>query len=76
MGPNGLGFLSSDGRVNTLFIPQEKLPVEARGGSLSLVSQSGAFLISRLSSAPGLPLRYAVSIGNQIDVRLSDFIAA
>jgi len=76
VGPNGLGFLSSDGRVNTLFIPQEKLPVEARGGSLSLVSQSGAFLISRLSSAPGLPLRYAVSIGNQIDVRLSDFIAA
>lgn len=76
VGPNGLGFLSSDGRVNTLFIPQEKLPVEARGGTLSLVSQSGAFLISRLSSAPGLPLRYAVSIGNQIDVRLSDFIAA
>ncbi|BDU73411.1 acetate--CoA ligase family protein [Mesoterricola silvestris] len=76
VGPNGLGFLSSEGRVNTLFIPQEKLPVEARGGALSLVSQSGAFLISRLSSAPELPLRYAVSIGNQIDVRLSDFIAA
>jgi len=76
VGPNGLGFLSSDGRVNTLFIPQEKLPVEARGGALSLVSQSGAFLISRLSSAPSLPLRYGVSIGNQIDVRLSDFIAA
>ena len=76
VGPNGLGFLSSDGRVNTLFIPQEKLPVAARGGALSLVSQSGAFLITRLSTAPQLPLRYAVSIGNQIDVRLSDFIAA
>jgi acyl-CoA synthetase (NDP forming) len=76
VGPNGLGFLSSEGSVNSLFIPQVKLPVTARGGVLSLVSQSGAFLITRLSCAPLLPLRYAVSIGNQIDVRLSGFIAA
>jgi acyl-CoA synthetase (NDP forming) len=76
VGPNGLGYLSSDHRVNTLFIPRVKLPVEARGGALSLVSQSGAFLITRLSCADQLPLRYGVSIGNQIDVRLSDFIAA
>jgi acyl-CoA synthetase (NDP forming) len=76
VGPNGLGFLSSEGRLNSLFIPQLKLPVVARGGALSLVSQSGAFLITRLSCAPQLPLRYAVSIGNQIDVRLSDFITA
>ena len=76
VGPNGLGFLSSDGALNSLFIPQVKLPVAARGGVLSLVSQSGAFLVSRLSCLQQLPLRYAVSIGNQIDVRLSDFIAA
>jgi acyl-CoA synthetase (NDP forming) len=76
VGPNGLGFLSSDGAVNTLFIPQEKLPVRAKGGPLSLVSQSGAFLVTRLSCASHLPMRYAVSIGNQIDVRLSDFVAA
>jgi acyl-CoA synthetase (NDP forming) len=76
VGPNGLGFLSSDHKVNTLFIPHVKLPVEAKGGALSLVSQSGAFLISRLSTAEQLPLRYGVSIGGQIDVRLSDFIAA
>jgi acyl-CoA synthetase (NDP forming) len=76
VGPNGLGFLSSEGRVNTLFIPQVRLPVAARGGALSLVSQSGAFLVTRLSCCGHLPMRYAVSIGNQIDVRLSDFIAA
>jgi acyl-CoA synthetase (NDP forming) len=76
VGPNGLGFLSSEGALNTLFIPQVKLPVQARGGNLSLVSQSGAFLVSRLSCSAHLPLRYAVSIGNQIDVRMSDFIAA
>jgi acyl-CoA synthetase (NDP forming) len=76
VGPNGLGFLSSEGNLNTLFIPEVKLPFMAKGGSLSLVSQSGAFLITRLSCATQLPLRYGVSIGNQIDVRLSDFIAA
>lgn len=76
VGPNGLGFLSSEGNLNTLFIPEVKLPFMAKGGSLSLVSQSGAFLITRLSCAPQLPLRYGVSIGGQIDVRLSDFIAA
>jgi len=76
VGPNGLGFLCREGAVNSLFIPQVKLPVAARGGALALVSQSGAFLITRLSCAPQLPLRYAVSIGNQLDVRLSDFIAA
>ena len=53
-----------------------KLPVAARGGCLSLVSQSGAFLVTRLSCASQLPMRYAVSIGNQIDVRLSDFVTA
>jgi acyl-CoA synthetase (NDP forming) len=76
VGPNGLGFLSSDGAVNTLFIPQEKLPVRARGGPLCLVSQSGAFLVTRLSCSSHLPMRYAVSIGNQLDVRLSDFVTA
>jgi acyl-CoA synthetase (NDP forming) len=76
VGPNGLGFISSEHRVNTLFIPQVKLPVAARGGCLSLVSQSGAFLVTRLSCAGHLPMRYAVSIGNQLDLRLSDFITA
>lgn len=76
VGPNGLGWLSSVDSVNTLFIPQEKLPVSAKGGALSVVSQSGAFLVTRLSTMPHLNLRYAVSIGNQIDVRLSDLIRA
>jgi acyl-CoA synthetase (NDP forming) len=76
VGPNGLGFLSSEGRLNTLFIPQVKLPVTAKGGPLALVSQSGAFLVTRLSCFGQLPMRYAVSIGNQLDVRLSDFVTA
>ena len=76
VGPNGLGFLSAENRINTLFIPREKLPVEAPGGPLTLISQSGAFLITRLSCTPNLPVRYACSIGNQLDLRLSDFLRA
>jgi len=76
VGPNGVGFLSSENHLNTLFIPHEKLPFEAQGGALALVSQSGAFLLTCLSKAPSLPLRYGVSIGNQLDVRLSDFLRA
>ena len=76
VGPNGLGFLSSERRLNTLFIPQEKLPAAARGGPLALVSQSGAFLVTRLSCLGHLPMAYAVSIGNQLDLRLSDFLRA
>jgi acyl-CoA synthetase (NDP forming) len=76
VGPNGLGFLCAENRINTLFIPQEKLPVVAPGGPLTLISQSGAFLVTRLSSTPNLPIRYACSIGNQLDLRLSDFLRA
>lgn len=74
VGPNGLGFLSAEGHINTLFISKAKFPFLAEGGPLALVSQSGAFLITRLSAMPELPLRFGVSIGNQLDVRLSDFI--
>ena len=75
VGPNGLGLFSPDQALNTLFIPDEKLPLRARPGHAALVSQSGAFLITRLSRRPELGLRAAVAIGNQMDLRCSDFLA-
>ena len=76
VGPNGLGLFSPDLRLNTLFIPEVKLPLTANPGHVALVSQSGAFLITRLSRRPELGLRAAVAIGNQMDVRCSDFLTA
>ncbi len=76
IGPNGLGFLSADKNLNSLFIPAAKLPARLPGGPLALVSQSGAFLVSRLSACPYLPMRYACSIGNQMDLGLSGFLKA
>jgi acyl-CoA synthetase (NDP forming) len=74
VGPNGLGLYSPDLNLNTLFIPDEKLPLRPRPGHAALVSQSGAFLITRLSRRPELGLRAAVAIGNQMDLRCSDFL--
>ncbi|HEX7553527.1 MAG TPA: acetate--CoA ligase family protein [Geothrix sp.] len=74
VGPNGLGLFSPDLSLNTLFIPSVKLPLTARPGHVALVSQSGAFLITRLSRRTELGLRAAVAIGNQMDLRCSDFL--
>lgn len=76
VGPNGLGMLLSPIKLNSLFIPQRKLNVQFRPGSdVALVSQSGAFLITRLSRHSNLSLKYGFSIGNQLDMKLSDFMA-
>ena len=74
VGPNGLGLYSPDQNLNTFFIPDVKLPLRPRPGHVALVSQSGAFLITRLSRRPELGLRAAVAIGNQMDLRCSDFL--
>jgi len=76
VGPNGLGMLLSPLKLNSLFIPQRKLNVQFSPDSdVALVSQSGAFLITRLSRHSNLRLKYGFSIGNQIDMKISDFMA-
>ena len=47
----------------------------APDSDVALISQSGAFLITRLSRHSSLHLKYGFSIGNQLDMRLSDFMA-
>ena len=76
VGPNSLGIILSPLRLNTLFITQKSLSVPFHGqGNVGFVSQSGAFFITRLSKESKLPIKYGFCIGNQIDVRLSDFLA-
>lgn len=76
VGPNGLGMLLSPLKLNSLFIPQRKLNVKFSPDSqVALISQSGAFLITRLSRHSNLRLKYGFSIGNQLDMKLSDFMA-
>ncbi len=76
VGPNGLGMLISPLKLNSLFIPQRKLNIKFDPNSqLALVSQSGAFLITRLSRHSSLSIKYGFSIGNQLDMKMSDFIS-
>jgi acyl-CoA synthetase (NDP forming) len=74
-GGNCLGIRSVPGRYNTFFIPEYKVPVA--GGEpwpLALISQSGAFAISRLNKIPGFNPRYAITIGNQSDLTIGDYL--
>lgn len=74
-GGNCLGVRSVPGRLNTLFIPDRKLPFPDRAPDpLAVISQSGAFAIARMSHLPGLNPRYVVTVGNQIDLTVGDYL--
>jgi len=77
-GGNCLGVFSGPGNYDTTFIPKYKLyslphPVQ-KPSPLVVLSQSGAFMLSRLSRIPGIEPRYAVSIGNQLDLTIADYM--
>ena len=76
MGGNSLGVLSHPGRYDSLFIPEAKLP--KRRGEYQrksvFISQSGAFMITRMSRLPSMDPAYALSLGNQIDLTASDIV--
>jgi acyl-CoA synthetase (NDP forming) len=74
-GGNCLGVRSVPGRVNTLFIPEYKLPLPSGAASpMALVSGSGAFAVSKTSKLAGLNPRYVISVGNQTDLTLADYL--
>ncbi len=76
LGGNSLGILSHPGRYDTLFIPEEKLP-KHRGEHArksAFISQSGAYMITRMSKLTFLDPAYALSIGNQMDLTAGDLL--
>ena len=74
-GGNCLGIFSNPGKYDTTFVPDYKLPrISGRKTNLVYISQSGAFMISRMSKLPNIEPLYAVSIGNQIDLTVSDYL--
>ena len=76
VGPNSLGVRSRPGNYDTFFIPTSKL--DPRRGvpprRAALISQSGAFIISRMSNVEFLDPMLAVSLGNQLDLTVSDIL--
>ncbi|MGD0782538.1 MAG: acetate--CoA ligase family protein, partial [Candidatus Aminicenantales bacterium] len=74
-GGNCLGIYSKPGHYDTTFIPDYKLQFPKTPSSgLVYISQSGAFMVSRVSKMPRFEPLYAVSMGNQIDLRVSDYL--
>jgi acyl-CoA synthetase (NDP forming) len=73
-----MGVQSRPGLYDTFFIPQAKL--DSRWGApprrVALISQSGAFVISRLSNVATLDPAFTISIGNQMDATVSDLLWA
>lgn len=75
-GGNCLGVRSLPGRYNTLFIPGDKLPFSNGPESpLALISQSGAFAITRLNQFHHINPRYCITLGNQSDLTVGDYLS-
>lgn len=76
-GGNCLGVFSRPGQFDTTFVPAYKiypdLTDEPREVPLAYISQSGAFMIARLSHLPFLKPVYGISVGNQVDLTVSDY---
>ena len=73
-GGNCLGVISVPGRYDSIFIPDYKLkrPAGVEAG-LAIVTQSGAFMLSRMSNEDRIKPVYAISIGNQLDLTAGDY---
>ena len=74
-GGNCLGIRSVPGRYNTLFIPDYKLPVpRGEASPVALVTGSGAFAVSKTNKLAGVNPRYTITVGNQMDLTIADYL--
>jgi len=76
LGANCLGVVSHAGGYDSWFIPLERLPKPPKKPvrRAAMVSQSGAFMITRLSQNPWLDPRYMLALGNQTDLTHGDLM--
>ena len=75
-GGNCLGIRSVPGSYDTMFIPRHKLRYAAcEPAPLAVLSQSGAFAVARASTLEALNPRYLVSLGNQLDLTVGDYLS-
>jgi acyl-CoA synthetase (NDP forming) len=74
-GRNCLGIRSLPGRYDTMFIPTFKMPARgARISPVALVSQSGAFAVAMTGRLAALNPKYIVTVGNQMDLTVGDYL--
>jgi acyl-CoA synthetase (NDP forming) len=74
-GGNCLGVRSHPGHYDTMFIPEYKLPVpKGPVAPLAILSQSGAFAVSTASKLAEINPRYSITLGNQMDLTVGDYL--
>jgi len=74
-GGNCLGVRSVPGGYDTTFIPDHKMPRPAGPAApIAILAQSGAFAFARWSRLPALNPRYLISVGNQTDLTIGDYL--
>jgi len=75
VGPNCMGLIVPHHHLalcSSVVLDTDRL----RDGAISLVSQSGALMVSIFdrAAADGIGFRHCVSLGNQVDLEISDFV--
>ncbi len=78
LGGNCLGARSRSGRYDTFFVPKNKMRSRRDEPTTrtALITQSGGFAITRISNLEGINPILAITIGNQIDLTVSDCLRA
>ncbi|MBI5642700.1 MAG: CoA-binding protein [Deltaproteobacteria bacterium] len=73
IGPNCMGIYDTVSRLDTFFIPGDRIERPVKGG-LSILSQSGSFAITAMDelAAEGVGVARVISYGNKADVGETD----
>lgn len=73
LGPNCLGVYDTVSKIDTFFVPKDRMGRPVKGG-ISILSQSGSFaaLIMDEMAAEGIGVSRVVSYGNRVDIGESD----
>ena len=73
IGPNCMGIYDTVSRLDTFFIPKERIK-RPKSGGLSIISQSGSFAVTAMDELAddGLGVARIISYGNKSDVNESD----
>jgi len=76
LGGNCLGMISRSGGLDTFFTPDACAPkrMDRPPAPVALISQSGAFALVRMSGLAAGDPAYNITVGNQMDLTLGDFI--